>query len=226
MSTSTAIAFDAILFDLDGTLADTAADIEQALRRAFEDLSMVVPAGISVLVDGSPLEEVFAVAAPDATPDDFDRFVSKYRSHYAAGGHRLTRLFPGVIETLESLELLRPRLRLAIATARRADIARGLAATLGIERYFDRIDGSTGTTLRHKPAPDLLQSTASLLGASPARTIMVGDTVRDILAGRAAGMRTAAVLYGLGRPDALLAARPDHVLEDLEDLLTLLGAAE
>ena len=58
---------------------------------------------------------------------------------------------------------------------------------------------------------------------SPARTLMVGDTARDVRAGKAAGMRTAAVLYGLGARDALHEERPDHLLEDIEDVLLLLG---
>src|SRR5581483_7614717 len=133
---------------------------------------------------------IFAAAAPDAPPEALARFVAAYRAHYAAGEHRLTRLYPGVVETLEALDLLRPRLRVAIATAKRPEAARGLAVTLGIARYFDRIDGSGGTRLPHKPAPDLLLATVSALGVSPTRTLMVGDTLRDVLAGRAAGMRT------------------------------------
>ncbi len=223
MSAVTPLNFDAVLFDLDGTLADSAADIALALRRAFNDLRMDVPQGVEGLVDGSPLEEVFAAAAPDAAPEALDRFVTAYRAHYAAGEHRLTRLYPGVVETLEALDILRPRLRVAVATAKRAESARALVATLGIARYFDRVDGSGGTPLRPKPSPDLLLATASALGAAPQRTLMVGDTLRDVYAGRAAGMRTAVVLYGLGAPDVLLAARPDYVLEDIEDVLALVG---
>ncbi len=223
VSAATTRAFDAVLFDLDGTLADSAADISLALQRAFDDLSLSPPGDIAALVDGSPLEETFAVVAPGGTPEDFTRFVRAYRTHYAAGHHGLTRLYPGVAETLEALHQLRPRIRLAIATAKRADVARDLAVALGIARFFDRIDGSSGTELRHKPAPDLLEHVTSALGVSPSRTVMVGDTVRDILAGRAAGMRTAAVLYGLGASDTLLAAGPDFVLEDIEDLVTLVA---
>lgn len=213
--------FDAILFDLDGTLADTAADISLALRRAFEDLAITTVRPVDSLVDGSPLEEVFAVAAPGADPGLFDRFVSRYRAHYQGGGHARTRLYPGVVDTLDALGFLRPRPRLAVATSKRADAARGLCVHVGIAGYFDVIEGTGGTALRHKPAPDLLLRVCEALEVAPSRALMVGDTARDVLAGRAAGMRTAAVLYGLGARDALLAAGPDHVLEDLEDVLTV-----
>lgn len=216
--------FDAIVFDLDGTLADSAADISLALRRAFEDLEIRVVKPIESLVDGSPLEEIFAVAAPGADHLLFDRFVSRYRAHYHATGHSQTRLYPGVIETLEALSMLAPRPRLAIATAKRPEAARGLAAATGIAGYFDVIDGSGGTAMRHKPAPDLLLSVSRALDVDPTRSLMIGDTARDILAGRAAGMRTAAVLYGLGSREDLSAAAPDHTFEDIEDVLSLVSS--
>lgn len=217
--------YEAILFDLDGTLADSAADIGLALRRAFEDLSITSARPIEALVDGSPLEELFAVAAPDAPVGLFDRFVSSYRAHYHATAHAQTRLYPGVLDTLESLRLLTPRPRLAVATSKRAEAARGLCLSMGIAPFFDLIEGSGGTSLRPKPAPDLLLRVTSALDVAPMRTLMVGDTARDIHAGRAAGMRTAAVLYGLGSREALTAADPDHVLEDMEDLIQLVAAS-
>jgi hypothetical protein len=98
--------FDAILFDLDGTLADSAADISLALRRAFEDLAITSVRPVDSLVDGSPLEEIFAVAAPGADPSLFDRFVSRYRAHYQGTGHARTRLYPGVMDTLEPVSTM------------------------------------------------------------------------------------------------------------------------
>ncbi len=213
--------WDAVVFDLDGTLADSAADIAEALRRAFVAAGLELRRPVSSLVDGSPLEEIFAVGAPDAAPEDFDRFVSAYRAGYAALEHRQTRLYPGVADTLESLQLLRPAPRLAVATAKRTEAAEELVRRLGIADRFAVVAGTSGSRLRHKPAPDLPLWVCAQMGVSPGRAIMVGDTVRDIEAGRAAGMTTAAVLYGLGDRDALRGARPDFVLEDMEDLLGL-----
>lgn len=215
--------FDAILFDLDGTLADSASDIADALDEAFRSLGLVPRQPVSVLVDGSPLEEIFAVAAPDADAASFERFVRAYRGAYLAAGYRRTRLYPGVVQTLEALSSLRPPLRMAIATSRRSDAARGLAAAMSIEHHFEHIEGSGATQLRAKPSPDLLDLLARRMDLPPERVLMVGDTARDVAAGRAAGMRTAAVLYGLGAREQLLAERPDHLLEDIEDVLSLLN---
>ena len=216
--------FDGVLFDLDGTLADTAADIALALEEACRDVGVTMRQPVRSLVDGSPLEEIFAVLSPGAEPAAFERFASSYRARYLANGHRLTRIFPGVIDTLEALTLLRPRPRLGVATARRAEAARGLCVDMGLARYFDTIEGSGGTAMAPKPAPDLPLTISFLWQMRPERILFVGDTVRDVLAGRAAGMQTAAVLYGLGDREAIAAAKPDHLLEDIEDLLALLSA--
>lgn len=214
--------FDAILFDLDGTLADTADDITDALREAFQAVNLTPRHPVAALVDGSPLEELFAVAAPEADAQHFERFVSAYRGAYLRGGYRRSRLYPGVADTLDALSSLRPPVRLAVATSRRTDAAVGLTQALDIAHRFEHIEGSGGTTLRAKPAPDLLNAVARRMALEPARVLMVGDTPRDIAAGRAAGMATAAVLYGLGQREQLHAERPDHLLEDLEDLLALM----
>lgn len=214
--------FDAILFDLDGTLADSADDIAEALHTAFRAVEITPRHPVSALVDGSPLEELFAVAAPDADAARFERFVSAYRGAYLSSGYRGTRLYPGVAETLDALSSLRPPVRLAVATSRRSDAALGVVRALNVAHHFEHVEGTGGTSLRAKPSPDLLQALARRMSVPAARVLMVGDTPRDIAAGRAAGMGTAAVLYGLGPRDQLQAERPDHVLEDLEDLLSLM----
>jgi phosphoglycolate phosphatase len=216
-------AFDAILFDLDGTLADSAADIRHALDRAFAELGIQPAAALDALVDGSPLEEIYAVAVPGGTPQQLARFVDAYRRHYEADIVRATQLFPGVRETLEVLFALRPRMRLAVATTKRERTARALVSSLGITEMFEVIAGSGGTDMPPKPAPDLFLAVARMLEVAPSRTLVVGDTLRDLRAGARAGMRTAAVTYGMGSPDTLIAAQPDYVLEEFDELLVVLG---
>jgi phosphoglycolate phosphatase len=216
--------FDAIVFDLDGTLADSAADIGTALRQAFAELHIKVTLPIESLIDGSPLEEIFALVAPEADGAMFDRFAMRYRDLYRASDHAQTHLYPGVMDTLEALSVLSPRMKLAVATSKRLDAAHGFCVAMGIASFFDAIDGSGGSNIRPKPAPDLLIRVAKTLRVDPRRTLMVGDTTRDVMAGRTAGMTTAAVLYGMGSLDSLQAAQPDHTFEDIEDVLSLVAA--
>jgi HAD superfamily hydrolase (TIGR01509 family) len=215
--------FDAVFFDLDGTLADSAADIRHALQRAFGDIGVEPRGDVSALVDGSPLEEMFAVAVPHGSAELMARFVAAYRRHYESGLTRHTRLYPGVRETLDVLTALRPRLQLAVATSKRTTTACALLSALGIVEMFDHVAGSGAAPTPPKPAPDLLLAIAAQLRLAPERVLVVGDTVRDVVAGRRAGMRTAAVTYGLGAIDGLLDARPDYVLEEFDELLVLLG---
>jgi phosphoglycolate phosphatase len=216
-------AFDAVLFDLDGTLADSAEDIRAALELAFAELEIEVDAGLDGLVDGSPLEEVFAVAVPDGTEALLARFIDAYRRHYERSPTHRTRLYPGVRETLDTLRSMRPRLRLAVATTKRASTAQSVIHALGLGTTFELVAGSGATTLRPKPAPDLLLHVSEQLGVAPQRALMVGDTLRDVVAAQRAGMRVAAVTYGLGPVDALMDARPDYLLEEFDELLTVLG---
>lgn len=215
--------FDAILFDLDGTLADSARDIALAIERALMAVQVDPPSGLLALVDGSPLEEIFATIVPGAPAEQYACFAKAYRAAYEGHGHAGTRLFPGVRDTLEALAALRPKVRLAVATTKRSDAAKDLLRTLGADSFFDVIDGSGGTNLPPKPAPDLLLKICRDLGVDPARALMVGDTLRDILAARRAGMRTAAVTFGMGGSDAVIAARPDFVLEEFDELLVVVG---
>ena len=213
--------FAAVLFDLDGTIADSTEDISAALGMAFEENGIRSTEPLHLLVDGSPLEAVFAVAAPGGTPAEFDRFARSYRAHYDRLGHRRTRLYPGVRATLEAIAMLRPRPWLAVATAKRSVTARAVCAHLGVEGFFDAIEGTAGTTLAPKPAPDLLDLLRERAEVPARHCLIVGDTLRDMLAGRAAGMRTAAATWGLGRREDLLRVAPDHMLEDMEDLIPL-----
>ena len=215
--------FDAVLFDLDGTLADSAEDIRDALERAFADLGLAFDRRIDPLIDGSPLEEVFAVAVPDGSPEQLLTFIASYRHHYERSPAHRTRLYPGVRETLEALQAIRPRIKLAVATTKRSSTAQSVLDALGVGDAFELVAGTGATRMRPKPAPDLLLHVAEQLGVAPGRALMVGDTLRDVHAAKHAGMRVAAVTYGLGAPDALIDARPDYLLEEFEELLVVLG---
>ncbi|MDP3277090.1 MAG: HAD family hydrolase [Deltaproteobacteria bacterium] len=214
---------EAILFDLDGTLADSTEDIYAALCLALGDVGIRATSSLRHLVDGSPLEEIFASAAPGSDGELYVQFVKNYRGHYQRLMHTNTSLFPGVRETLEVLRSLDPRVSLAVATAKRTDVAEQLLAGLDATHFFDLIAGSSGTSLAPKPSPALLLDVCNRLQVNPSAALMVGDTLRDLEAGRSAGMKTAAVTFGMGDADALLAWRPDFVIEEFDELLVVLG---
>jgi phosphoglycolate phosphatase len=218
-----------LCLDLDGTLVDSAADIRAALAVALAAVGPADPAldGATLATAGMglPLDEFFALARPPSHPasgaEHHARFVAAYREAYHAHLLQETRPFDGVAEALEALARHRAAgLRLAVATTKKTDTAKRVLAGLGLAERFDLILG-TEDGVAHKPAPDLLFLAAARTGRAPESGMMVGDTTRDILAGRAAGMATCGVSYGATGAEPLRAAGADHVIDRFAELVPL-----
>jgi phosphoglycolate phosphatase len=228
------LTYDLVCFDLDGTLVDSTADIRAALVHA---LATVPPADVRLDEHalgcaglGLPLDEFFALARPAPHPCSGEaglrRFVDAYRTYYHEHLLAKTRPFPGVAETLEMVKPLRAAgLRIAVATTKRTSTAERVLSGLGLAAHFDLILG-TEPPMPHKPAPDLLLACAERLGRDATRGLMVGDTERDVLAGRAAGMRTCGVTYGVLGGEGLQPHAPDFLVDRFADVLPLLSGSE
>lgn len=224
-----------IVFDLDGTLVDSFADIHDALARALR----AVPEGrvsdeederaVARGCHGLPLERFFAEARPGAPAGAVPAFIDAYRAHYYQ--HLLDRTvpFPGVVEGLAQLQRLRADvpLRLAVATTKMTETARRVTDGLGLSGFFDEVLGSDA--LPCKPDPAILRELFRRLGP-PRRGLMVGDTDHDVVAGRRAGLRTCAVGWSSQPREVLMAAEPDHHATHFSDVvrlvLQMVGAAE
>jgi phosphoglycolate phosphatase len=201
----------AIVFDLDGTLVDSLPDIVGAFRDAFVEAGLAAPAADEVRQHvGLPLEQMYASFAPAV---QVAPLAAAYRRLYPERFTRSSRPFPGVVAALAAL---RARgFRLGVATTKRTDMAVRLVAAMGLETALDHVQGTDG--FPHKPAPDVIERALSALGADG--VWMVGDTVHDIEAGRAAGLATYAVTWGTHDVERLRAARPDRLEDTLVGLL-------
>jgi phosphoglycolate phosphatase len=218
-----------ICFDLDGTLVDSAADIAAALAVALAGVgppdAVLDGAALAAAGMGLPLDEFFALARPPSHPAstavDRARFVAAYREAYHAHLLERTRPFAGVAEALAALDRRREAgLKLAVTTTKKTVTAERVLAGLGLADHFDLILG-TEDGVPHKPAPDLLLLAAARVERAPEEGMMVGDTTRDILAGRAAGMATCGVSWGATGADRLHAAGAHHVIDHIDELLAL-----
>lgn len=204
----------AIVFDLDGTLVDSFDDISAAFRRSFHVIGIEPPTTGDVRsLIGKPLRDMYAPWAP---ADVLDALIDEYRRDYAVRCADRTRPFPGIVELLDAL-----RARghgLAVATTKTTWMARTVMGRLGIEDRVDHVQGTDG--FPHKPAPDVIAH--ALAGVGRPGAWMIGDAVSDVVAGRAAGLRTCAVTWGVHSETALRAAQPDEVVTTVDDLQSLL----
>lgn len=209
----------AILFDLDGTLIDSIELILNSARYAFETLGRTPPsdeewsAGI-----GIPLFIMFRHYARDEA--DCAELIAAYRVYQLANHDRLVRAYDGVVETVKKLHAAGHPI--AIVTSKSEALAMRGLTHVGLARYMDTIVGCDAST-RHKPDPEPVRIALSRLGCAPEDAIFVGDSVHDVLAGNAAGVRTVAALWGAFKREDLEPGKPNAYVATISELLPLIA---
>ena len=205
-------AFPVYLFDIDGTLLDSARDICGAIQQVLDN-NPSPPVTFEYLQSyiGRHLDDLFGDIFPGATRERLADLLAQYRAVYLARGHKSTKVFPGVSEALARLGG-----RKGTATTKGTPTTRAILEQFGLIGYFDHVQGTDG--FPHKPAPDVILRSIEALGASPADCLMVGDAPSDMEAGRRAGVKTCAVTYGYGKREALARFEPDYWIDTLGEL--------
>lgn len=196
---------DAVAFDLDGTLLDTIHDLSLAVNRLLAELGHaplpkdtirdLVGKGMANLVT----QVIRGVRGTPPEPDELARLLARYQAIYAdVLGHE-TEAFPGLVEMLA--ELKARGIHLAVVTNKATRFVRPHLAQAGILDYFDALIGGDDATAK-KPDPAPLRLLAERLGIPLRRILMVGDSVNDAQAARAAGCPVVLVPFGYneGRP--------------------------
>jgi pyrophosphatase PpaX len=206
-----------VLFDLDGTLADTIGLIVASYNHAFREVMGTErdEAEIRSWI-GRPLIESFAAVAPEHA-EELDRV---YREWNIANTERLLQAYPGVAELLT--DLAGAAVRTGVVTSKRRDTALLAMRGVGIEGLAPLLS-TLEDTEQHKPLPDPLLHGAALLGAEPGDCVYVGDAAVDIAAARAAGMAAIGVTWGAVPREVLEAAGPDAVVDTVEELRRVVG---
>lgn len=213
----------ALLFDLDGTLADTLEDIAAAANAALEDLGRA----------RIPLERVrgyvgrgarrlmrCCLAEDGHTIDEGDldaalaSFVEAYRAHPVSH----TKFYDGMLTLIEQAGL-----PCAVVSNKPGDLCRTILGELGARDRFGAIVGD-GDTPDRKPAPTPFSRALELLDVPPANALVIGDGLPDLRGAKAAGIRSCAVTWGYGEEDELLAEEPDVVVASVDELASVLAA--
>jgi pyrophosphatase PpaX len=211
-------AIQTVLFDLDGTLIDS-------IRLILDSYHHTLAAhGIPPRTDdhwlrgvGTPLSVQFAEWRDDV--GKLEAMVATYREYNLAHHDRMVTVYPGVVTALGAIRAAGRRTGL-VTSKNRQGALRGLTL-VRLEAMMDVLVCADEVT-NPKPHPEPVEKAVALLGADPGTTVYVGDSIHDMVSGRAAGVRTAAALWGpFGREHLELAA-PDYWLETPADLVTLL----
>ncbi len=208
-----------VLFDLDGTLVDTAPDLIDSLNHtitavglepvSFDDVTYLVGQGVRVMIRR-------AFELRQARLDDalFETLIDRFMVHYAGQMPGRSQIYPGVLECLDRLSAA--GMTLAVCTNKPHDLALLLMGKLGLSDRFAAITGGDTFAMR-KPDAGHILGTIGMANAEPSRSLMVGDSVNDILAAKNAGIASIAVSFGYSDvPVEQL--EPDHVIAGYEEL--------
>jgi pyrophosphatase PpaX len=209
-----------ILFDLDGTLADSIDLILGAFRHTFSTHLGAVPGDQAWIAGmGTPLaSQIRALVLDQAL---IEPMTTTYRAWQDRHHDDMLREFVGVRETLTQL---RDRGHpMALVTSKATDAAMRALRLMGIESLLDSVVGMDSTT-SHKPDPEPVRFALAKLGRGPQDAMFVGDSPHDIAAGNAAGVFTVGALWGPFTRETLEAARPDRLIADIRDLPPLVEA--
>jgi len=203
---------DTYLFDLDGTLVDSASRIRQSLRATLRDCLGIDPDEDEVArYTGVPLWDIMCAYDEDEAP----RLVDYYRRYYAALGP--TAPFPGVRDILDYL--WEAGCGLAVVTAKGSDSAWDHLEEAELSDYFPVV--VTADEVREtKPSREPVMRALARLDRSAARSIMIGDSAADILSGYRAGTYTGWARWGTDRCPDFEGVRPDFTWEEPEGLMT------
>ena len=217
----------AVLFDLDGTLLDTAADIALALNRALaeQDCRELAEDEVRWMIGrGSPILIERALASQGRTLDSaaqaalLERFLHHYGELEASNEDR-AQPYTGVSESLRTIH--ESGLRTAVVTNKHHRFAASLLERLGLARWVDVVVGGD-TCARRKPDPQPLLFACESLRVPAYASLMVGDSLNDVRAARAAGIPVVCVSYGYNEGRAPQTLDCDLLIDSLTELLPLL----
>ncbi len=211
--------FETIIFDLDGTLTDSAEGIINSLTYALNAKGLPVPPE-KVLRSkiGPPLEESFLEFG--VSPGEVNGAIELFREYYAEKGIYENKTYPGVEDCLKTLKA--SGARLAVATTKSEKFAKKIISRFGLDKYFEFLAGSNIDGSRTEKS-ELIAFALQNLGVKAGKNvIMVGDRFHDIAGAKKAGVSSAGVLYGYGGREELISAGADILIPEAAMLATLL----
>ncbi|KQS17490.1 HAD hydrolase-like protein [Frigoribacterium sp. Leaf186] len=213
--------YTAVLYDLDGTIADSAPAITASLAHTIDRLGLAVPSADDLMAwVGPPLPQSFEVRLGL----DGDRLVEAmrlYRSHYLANGALEGEVFPGVPDLMAAVHAA--GIPTSTATSKPETPATAILRAHGLDRYLDVITGASDDEVRNTKADVVAEALTRLRarGADVSRPVLIGDRHHDVEGAAVHGVPTIIVGWGYGEPDEHVGAIA--VVDDVDQLAELLG---
>ncbi|HMI58280.1 MAG TPA: HAD-IA family hydrolase [Gemmatimonadaceae bacterium] len=209
----------ALLFDLDGTLADSIALLLASFHHTFGAHGKPVPSDAEWIAGiGTPLISQMRGFVP--SEDEAQQMILTYREFQRQHHDEMLREFEGVADTLALLESRGHPM--ALVTSKTNDLAHRALDWLHLTDHIDVVVGMDSTE-RHKPDPEPVLHALAALGSTPDNALFLGDSPHDIAAGNAAGVISVAALWGPFSRRVLEQASPTYLLEHIRELPALLG---
>lgn len=208
-----------VIFDLDGTLTDSAEGIVSSFRHALAAVGAPVPDGdLAGMVVGPPMPHTLAGMG---LGEHTDAAIAAFRADYTTRGWAMNRLFDGVAGLLA--ELRASGVRLAVATSKAEPTARRILAHFGLDEHFEVIAGASPDGTRAAKR-DVLAHALAQLDPIPERVVMVGDRSHDVEGAAEHGIDTVVVGWGYGAadfagPEAVVAHSHVATIDDLREVL-------
>lgn len=206
---------DLLIFDLDGTLAETRYDLANAVNYALQKLDKVVldvPTIASYVGNGvgKLLERSLGNGY---TPEEYENAWEHFHRHYSKHLMDNTFLYPGMKEVLDFYS----HKKMAVLSNKSHPYTVAIVEQLGIKPYFDLVLGSQNGFER-KPSPQGILQITGQLNAAAEKTVIIGDTSNDIEAGKAAGIHTCAVTFGYRSAEEIAPFQPEFMVHSTSEL--------
>ncbi len=205
--------FNVYIFDVDGTLTDSAVDICGSVALVLEKYNLP-PQSFEFLRSyiGRHLEALFRDLDADLTPEKNEAMIADYRTIYHGRQHTLTRVYDGVPEMLAGLPG-----RKSTGTTKGTPATRIILEKFGLLQHFEHVQGTDGFPA--KPEPDVILKTIDLFGVKPEDCLYIGDASADMEAGKRAGVVVCGAGYGYGNHEHMRSFGPDYWINSPLELL-------
>lgn len=209
---------EGLIFDLDGTLVDSAPDIRHALNRTLTEQgrrNLTLDEVKSMVGDGLliTLKRAFEATGTSIGDDESYGLFQGFVAHYRGQKADLAQIYPLVRETLAGFQ--NRRIKLGLCTNKQEAATHKILDELGLSRYFGFVAGGD-TFPVHKPHPDHVKGVVAALGASPAGCVMIGDSTNDVQAAKGASLACLVVTHGYGLDVQAMGA--DGLIDSFADL--------